>query len=86
MVFKRRFQNFQGSIKSVSRKSQGYFKIVPGRLKGVSKEFERNSENFREVSNVFQGGFKEVSRVFQETFYGASRKLKRCFFGVLNGV
>ena len=64
---------FQGSFQDVSRVFQESFnsnfsRLFQGRLKGVSREFERNSGNFREISNVFQWCFKEVSRVCQESF------------------
>ena len=56
---------------------------------GVLWELERNSGNFRQVSNVYQGSFKggqrkvlgcfkEVESVFQESFNGVQRKIGGC--------
>ena len=57
----------QGSSKRVSRKFQGYFKIVPKKIEGSLKEIQVISGKFSNVCN-FQRCFKEISRVFQESF------------------
>ena len=58
---------FQRYFKDVSRNFQGcsriFFRIIQGRLKGVSMEFKWVLKVFIEVQWVFEKSFKCVSRM-----------------------
>ena len=63
--------------------------MFQGRLKGVSRVFERSlkkfPDSFKGISRKFKVCPKKVFRMLQERIKGISRKIKGCFNDVLSG-
>ena len=84
-------EEFQECFKKVCgclRKALGVFR---GRLKAVSRAFQRNSKSvsgklklwYKEVSSVFQLSFKDFVRKIKDCVKEVSRKFQQCFKKVL---